>query len=81
MVWMQPLLSGSQICNMPGAEMVTRAVQDSVGLPLAVQLVALPWREELCLHAMCELERAMLVQGRSVFVSVFFPGVLCVGGI
>ena len=43
--------------------MVTRAVQDSLGLPVALQLVALPWREELCLRAMCELERVMPVQG------------------
>ena len=41
-----------------GAEMAMRAVQDSEGLPIAVQLVALPWREELCLRAMLELEEA-----------------------
>ncbi|CAE7268156.1 FAAH [Symbiodinium natans] len=45
------------------SRMVTRAVQDSLGLPVALQLVALPWREELCLRAMCELERVMPVQG------------------
>mmetsp|Transcript_68323 Transcript_68323/g.160163 ORF Transcript_68323/g.160163 Transcript_68323/m.160163 type:complete len:555 (+) Transcript_68323:84-1748(+) len=39
--------------------MVTRAAEDSLGLPVALQLVALPWREELCLRVMTELERAL----------------------
>ncbi|CAJ1460769.1 unnamed protein product [Effrenium voratum] len=43
--------------------MAMRAVQDSEGLPIAVQLVALPWREELCLRAMLELEEACKFQG------------------
>ena len=41
------------------AQMVTRAAEDSFGLPVALQLVALPWREELCLRVMTELERAL----------------------
>ncbi|XP_030888409.1 fatty-acid amide hydrolase 1-like [Leptonychotes weddellii] len=32
------------------------AVQGSVGLPVAVQCVALPWEEELCLRFMKEAE-------------------------
>ncbi|XP_060087752.1 vitamin D3 hydroxylase-associated protein-like isoform X2 [Heteronotia binoei] len=32
------------------------AVQDAVGLPVAVQCVALPWQEELCLRFMKEVE-------------------------
>lgn len=31
----------------------------SVGLPVAVQCVALPWQEELCLRFMREVERLM----------------------
>ncbi|ELU05205.1 hypothetical protein CAPTEDRAFT_227164 [Capitella teleta] len=31
-------------------------LQDSVGLPLSVQCVSLPWQEELCLRVMNELE-------------------------
>ncbi|KAM3841216.1 vitamin D3 hydroxylase-associated protein-like [Vipera latastei] len=33
------------------------AVEDAVGLPVAVQCVALPWQEELCLRFMKEVER------------------------
>ncbi|XP_049479452.1 fatty-acid amide hydrolase 1-like [Panthera uncia] len=33
-----------------------RAVQGSVGLPVAVQCIALPWEEELCLRFMKEVE-------------------------
>ena len=39
--------------------MAMRAVEDSLGLPVAVQLVTLPWKEELCLRAMTELEKAV----------------------
>lgn len=35
--------------------MAKRAVQDSLGLPVGVQVVTLPWREELCLRTMLEL--------------------------
>ncbi|CAE7704262.1 FAAH, partial [Symbiodinium necroappetens] len=41
------------------SRMVTRAAEDSLGLPVALQLTALPWREELCLRVMTELERAL----------------------
>ncbi|CAK9100681.1 unnamed protein product [Durusdinium trenchii] len=37
--------------------MAKRAVQDSLGLPVGVQVVTLPWREELCLRTMLELEK------------------------
>ncbi|XP_060089290.1 vitamin D3 hydroxylase-associated protein-like [Heteronotia binoei] len=33
-----------------------KAVEDTVGLPVAVQCVALPWQEELCLRFMKEVE-------------------------
>ncbi|XP_046938312.1 vitamin D3 hydroxylase-associated protein-like [Lynx rufus] len=33
-----------------------RAIQGSVGLPVAVQCIALPWEEELCLRFMKEVE-------------------------
>ena len=34
-----------------------RVLEGSEGLPIAVQLVAPPWREELCLRAMREVEK------------------------
>lgn len=34
-----------------------QAVKESVGLPVAVQCVALPWQEELCLRLMKEVEK------------------------
>lgn len=36
-----------------------KAMKKSVGLPVAVQCVALPWQEELCLRFMREVERLM----------------------
>lgn len=33
-----------------------QAVKSGVGLPVAVQCVALPWQEELCLRLMKEIE-------------------------
>ncbi|XP_029473766.1 fatty-acid amide hydrolase 1-like isoform X2 [Rhinatrema bivittatum] len=35
----------------------TKAMEGGVGLPVAVQCVALPWQEELCLRFMKEVER------------------------
>ncbi|XP_012631526.2 fatty-acid amide hydrolase 1-like [Microcebus murinus] len=32
------------------------AVRESVGLPVAVQCIALPWEDELCLRFMKEVE-------------------------
>eukprot|EP00930_Biecheleria_cincta_P073866 TRINITY_DN61134_c0_g1_i1.p1 TRINITY_DN61134_c0_g1~~TRINITY_DN61134_c0_g1_i1.p1 ORF type:complete len:563 (-),score=95.11 TRINITY_DN61134_c0_g1_i1:32-1720(-) len=43
----------------PLAEMANAAVSNSLGLPVAVQLVAQPWREELCLRAMLEVQRSL----------------------
>ncbi|XP_029804891.1 fatty-acid amide hydrolase 1 isoform X2 [Suricata suricatta] len=40
-------------------KMLQKAVKKSVGLPVAVQCVALPWQEELCLRFMREVERLM----------------------
>ncbi|XP_006839783.1 PREDICTED: fatty-acid amide hydrolase 1 [Chrysochloris asiatica] len=36
-----------------------KAMKNSVGLPVAVQCVALPWQEELCLRFMREVEQLM----------------------
>nr|CDS26247.1 fatty acid amide hydrolase 1 [Hymenolepis microstoma] len=33
--------------------------EGTVGLPIPVQFMSLPWQDELCLYAMLELERAM----------------------
>ncbi|XP_066521738.1 fatty-acid amide hydrolase 1 [Hoplias malabaricus] len=38
-------------------KLFVKAIQGSVGLPVAVQCVALPWQEELCLRFMREVER------------------------
>ncbi|KAM4722933.1 vitamin D3 hydroxylase-associated protein-like [Rhinophrynus dorsalis] len=37
-------------------KLLRKAVKDSVGLPVAVQCVALPWQEEQCLRLMKEVE-------------------------
>ncbi|XP_007130576.1 fatty-acid amide hydrolase 1 [Physeter macrocephalus] len=42
-----------------------KAVKKSVGLPVAVQCVALPWQEELCLRFMREVERLMTPERQS----------------
>ena len=44
--------------------MAMRAVDDSLNLPVAVQLVTLPWKEELCLRAMADLEKAMACESK-----------------
>jgi fatty acid amide hydrolase len=41
------------------AQAAIKSVRGSVGLPVGLQLVAPPWEEELCLHAMSELSRVM----------------------
>uniref|UniRef100_A0A8C5K1Q0 Fatty-acid amide hydrolase 1 n=1 Tax=Jaculus jaculus TaxID=51337 RepID=A0A8C5K1Q0_JACJA len=44
----------------PGRARVSwNAMKKSVGLPVAVQCVALPWQEEMCLRFMREVERLM----------------------
>ncbi|XP_013377042.1 PREDICTED: fatty-acid amide hydrolase 1 [Chinchilla lanigera] len=40
-------------------KVLQKALKNSVGLPVAVQCVALPWQEELCLRFMREVERLM----------------------
>ncbi|XP_039175879.1 fatty-acid amide hydrolase 1-like [Crotalus tigris] len=40
-----------------GDKLFAKAVKESVGLPVAVQCVALPWQEELCLQFMKEVEK------------------------
>ena len=56
-------------------QMVTRAAEDSLGLPVALQLTALPWREELCLRVMTELERALPPPGSFCLSAVGSGGV------
>ncbi|XP_036112008.1 fatty-acid amide hydrolase 1 [Molossus molossus] len=41
-----------------------KAMRKSMGLPVAVQCVALPWQEELCLRFMREVERLMTPEKR-----------------
>ncbi|XP_052657434.1 vitamin D3 hydroxylase-associated protein-like isoform X2 [Harpia harpyja] len=43
-------------CDDPWDQALKQAVAGAVGLPVAVQCVALPWREELCLRFMKEVE-------------------------
>ncbi|NXR10859.1 FAAH1 hydrolase, partial [Semnornis frantzii] len=43
-------------CDDPWDHMLKQAVAGAVGLPVAVQCVALPWQEELCLRLMKEVE-------------------------
>ncbi|GAB0193125.1 vitamin D3 hydroxylase-associated protein-like [Grus japonensis] len=43
-------------CDDPWDRMLKQAVAGAVGLPVAVQCVALPWQEELCLRFMKEVE-------------------------
>jgi len=45
---------------------VPQAFHSSVGLPVAVQCVALPWQEELCLRFMKEVETLILKKNRLV---------------
>uniref|UniRef100_A0A8C5RES1 Fatty-acid amide hydrolase 1 n=1 Tax=Laticauda laticaudata TaxID=8630 RepID=A0A8C5RES1_LATLA len=40
-----------------GDKLFAKAVKESVGLPVAIQCVALPWQEELCLRFMKEVEK------------------------
>ncbi|XP_070601919.1 fatty-acid amide hydrolase 1-like [Erythrolamprus reginae] len=40
-----------------GDKLFAKAVKECVGLPVAVQCVALPWQEELCLRFMKEVEK------------------------
>ncbi|NWY58279.1 FAAH1 hydrolase, partial [Chionis minor] len=43
-------------CDDPWDRTLKQAVAGAVGLPVAVQCVALPWQEELCLRLMKEVE-------------------------
>ncbi|NXT89448.1 VDHAP protein, partial [Anhinga rufa] len=43
-------------CDDPWDRTLKQAVAGATGLPVAVQCVALPWREELCLRLMKEVE-------------------------
>ncbi|XP_009074058.1 PREDICTED: vitamin D3 hydroxylase-associated protein-like [Acanthisitta chloris] len=43
-------------CDDPWDRTLKKAVSGAVGLPVAVQCVALPWQEELCLRFMKEVE-------------------------
>ena len=41
-----------------------KGMKKGIGLPVAVQCVALPWQEELCLRFMREVERLMTPEKR-----------------
>ncbi|NWW19003.1 FAAH1 hydrolase, partial [Falcunculus frontatus] len=43
-------------CDDPWDQTLKQAVSGAVGMPVAVQCVALPWQEELCLRFMKEVE-------------------------
>ncbi|XP_037683249.1 fatty-acid amide hydrolase 1 [Choloepus didactylus] len=45
-------------------KVLQKAMKKSIGLPVAVQCVALPWQEELCLRLMREVERLMSCEKR-----------------
>lgn len=45
-------------------KVLQKALKNGVGLPVAVQCVALPWQEELCLRFMREVERLMTPEKR-----------------
>uniref|UniRef100_A0A8C0BID2 Fatty-acid amide hydrolase 1 n=1 Tax=Buteo japonicus TaxID=224669 RepID=A0A8C0BID2_9AVES len=45
---------------------LAKAFRGSVGLPVAVQCVALPWQEELCLRFMKEVETLVLKKNRFI---------------
>uniref|UniRef100_A0A6J0UV61 Vitamin D3 hydroxylase-associated protein-like n=1 Tax=Pogona vitticeps TaxID=103695 RepID=A0A6J0UV61_9SAUR len=45
------------LCGDPWDKKLQEAVEGAVGLPVAVQCVALPWQEELCLRFMKEVEK------------------------
>ncbi|XP_075688151.1 fatty-acid amide hydrolase 1-like [Rhinoderma darwinii] len=45
-------------------KLLKKAVSDSVGLPVAVQCVALPWQEEQCLRLMKEVENVTRMEKR-----------------
>lgn len=54
-------MTGQGTCEQePGSESIgplsLQAVRGSVGLSVAVQCIALPWEEELCLRLMKEVE-------------------------
>ncbi|XP_048207182.1 fatty-acid amide hydrolase 1 [Perognathus longimembris pacificus] len=45
-------------------KMLKKAMKKSVGLPVSVQCVALPWQEEMCLRLMREVEQLMTPEKR-----------------
>uniref|UniRef100_A0A8C9P5F4 Fatty-acid amide hydrolase 1 n=1 Tax=Spermophilus dauricus TaxID=99837 RepID=A0A8C9P5F4_SPEDA len=45
-------------------KVLKKAMKNSVGLPVAVQCVALPWQEEMCLRFMREVEQLMTPEKR-----------------
>ena len=57
----------------PTSDMLMRIVKKSaeapeaVGLPLGVQVIGRPYQEELVLHAMAELERAVNFKSKYSF--------------
>ena len=57
----------------PTSDMLMKIVKksaeapDAIGLPLGVQVIGRPYQEELVLHAMAELERAVNFKSKYSF--------------
>jgi AtzE family amidohydrolase len=58
---------GLPVCSVP----IWPALEAADNLPIGVQLIAAPWREDLCLAAAAELERAGIAASR---LPAFFAG-------
>ena len=52
-------VGGLGLSGGPWREKVASAAGAAEGMPIGVQIVALPWQEEVCLRAMKELETAL----------------------
>ncbi|KAG9460884.1 hypothetical protein GDO78_018936 [Eleutherodactylus coqui] len=50
----------------PWDKLLKKAVAGGVGLPVAVQCVALPWQEELCLRLMKEVENVTRMERQAI---------------
>ena len=51
------------------AEASVRTLEGSEGLPVCVQVVGLPWREEVVLRTMSEIETALAVSTSAIAAS------------
>lgn len=68
---LQPYDTGAVDTEMARAAKRAFLEEGSLGLPMGVQVATLPWREEICLRAMCEVEEAcQFVGGHSKLAPV-----------